>query len=172
MSERLPSLDQLRQISQLVLTKGGGLAEPISIVQIAAKLIRNFPSIFQADKLLLLPTPCPTSTPESGSSTNAAKRNSRYWILPIYKSVSTTCLQGLLVCRRLQIMIDEYQDTNQLLLEMIKPLIDNFRSGNLFIVGDQKQNIYGFREADLRVFSRTTEELTNFQKRLDRLITW
>ena len=69
-------------------------------------------------------------------------------------------------------MIDEYQDTTQLLLEMIKPLIDNFRSGNLFIVGDQKQNIYGFREADLRVFSRTTEELTNFQKRLDRLITW
>jgi len=37
----------------LVPTKGGGLAEPISIVQVAAKLIRNFPSISQADKLLL-----------------------------------------------------------------------------------------------------------------------
>ena len=70
-------------------------------------------------------------------------------------------------------MIDEYQDTNQLLLEMVKPLIDNFRSGNLFIVGDQKQNVYGFRGADVRVFSRTTEELANCQKRLDRpIITW
>lgn len=47
------------------------------------------------------------------------------------------------------ILVDEFQDTNNLqriLLEMLK------REGNLFVVGDAQQSIYGFRYADLEVF--------------------
>ncbi|MEE9200904.1 MAG: UvrD-helicase domain-containing protein [Candidatus Brocadiales bacterium] len=47
------------------------------------------------------------------------------------------------------ILVDEFQDTNKLQ----KTLIDLLRShGNLFVVGDARQSIYGFRDADLDVF--------------------
>ena len=43
------------------------------------------------------------------------------------------------------ILIDEYQDVNQLQAHLIDLLA---QKSNLFIVGDQKQAIYGFRNAD------------------------
>lgn len=57
------------------------------------------------------------------------------------------------------IMVDEYQDTNTLQYEILLPLMDNLSSGNLFIVGDPKQSIYGFRNADVAVFNQTKEEI-------------
>ncbi|MDE0299960.1 MAG: UvrD-helicase domain-containing protein [Candidatus Poribacteria bacterium] len=53
------------------------------------------------------------------------------------------------------IMIDEYQDTNRLQYDIIKPLVSDFETGNLFVVGDRKQSIYGFRGADVRIFGQT-----------------
>ena len=70
------------------------------------------------------------------------------------------------------IMVDEYQDTNQIQFEILSLLSDNFRSGNLFIVGDPKQSIYGFRGADVSVFNQTTEALSDFQKKLNRDFVW
>ncbi len=47
------------------------------------------------------------------------------------------------------ILVDEFQDTNSLQ----KSIIDLLRSeNNLFVVGDEKQSIYGFRNADVQVF--------------------
>ena len=46
------------------------------------------------------------------------------------------------------IMIDEYQDTNPLQEEFISKIANN----NLFMVGDMKQSIYGFRDADPTIF--------------------
>ena len=68
------------------------------------------------------------------------------------------------------IMVDEYQDTNQIQFEILSLLSDNFRSGNLFIVGDPKQSIYGFRGADVSVFNQTTGALGDFQKKLNRIL--
>ena len=53
------------------------------------------------------------------------------------------------------IMIDEYQDTDQLQFDIIRLLISDFKSGNLFIVGDPKQSIFSFRNAEVRIFDET-----------------
>lgn len=57
------------------------------------------------------------------------------------------------------IMIDEYQDTNDLQLDIFLPLLNDLSVGNLYVVGDKKQSIYGFRDADLNVFDRTREKI-------------
>ncbi len=48
-----------------------------------------------------------------------------------------------------QIMVDEFQDTNPLQLELIETLSDG---KNLFLVGDYKQSIYSFRGAEPALF--------------------
>ena len=78
-----------------------------------------------------------------------------------------TLLQNQMIRNRLAqryayIMVDEYQHTNMLQYEILKPIISDFSTGNLFIVGDQKQSIYGFRDADVRVFQQTTEEILEY----------
>jgi ATP-dependent exoDNAse (exonuclease V) beta subunit len=59
-------------------------------------------------------------------------------------------------------LVDEFQDTNGLqrqLLEQLALQKSGRDSANLFIVGDSKQSIYGFRGADVAVFSAMTERL-------------
>ena len=56
-------------------------------------------------------------------------------------------------------MIDEYQDTNKLQYKLVKLLTNNLNDSNLFIVGDPKQSIYGFRGADVHVFDKTKRKI-------------
>ncbi len=70
-----------------------------------------------------------------------------------------------------QIMVDEFQDTNQIQLEVINQISRE----NLFVVGDAQQSIYGFRHADVELFELLGERLaaagrratlqTNFRSR-------
>jgi len=54
-----------------------------------------------------------------------------------------------------EIMIDEYQDTSHIQEAMLKLLSKNGDgTDNLFMVGDIKQSIYGFRQADPSLFYR------------------
>ena len=46
------------------------------------------------------------------------------------------------------IMVDEFQDTNRLQLDVLEAL----ERDNLFAVGDELQSIYGFRHADVTIF--------------------
>src|SRR4051794_7963143 len=46
------------------------------------------------------------------------------------------------------IMVDEFQDTNHVQLDLLELLADD----NLFTVGDAQQAIYGFRHADVEIF--------------------
>lgn len=62
------------------------------------------------------------------------------------------------------VMIDEYQDTNEIQYEIFMPILNNLKKGNLFVVGDEKQSIYMFREAELEVFYRTKSEITKINK--------
>ena len=49
------------------------------------------------------------------------------------------------------IMVDEFQDTNRLQTELLD-LLTADADGDLFVVGDEFQSIYGFRHADVAVF--------------------
>jgi ATP-dependent exoDNAse (exonuclease V) beta subunit len=55
---------------------------------------------------------------------------------------------GALRERFARIMVDEFQDTNPLQLQ----LLGHLDAGNVFLVGDALQSIYGFRHADVGVF--------------------
>ena len=50
--------------------------------------------------------------------------------------------------RFLHVLVDEYQDTNHSQFRMVEQLARGH--GNIFVVGDDDQSIYGFRGADLR----------------------
>jgi len=47
-------------------------------------------------------------------------------------------------------LVDEFQDTNRLQWEILRPLLGP--GSNFFAVGDDKQSIYRFRDADVSVF--------------------
>ena len=58
------------------------------------------------------------------------------------------------------ILVDEFQDVNRLQKEIIYSLAAP-GEGKLFIVGDPKQAIYGFRGGDVEVFSEAQKEITH-----------
>ena len=55
------------------------------------------------------------------------------------------------------LMVDEFQDTNRLQLELVGLLRDDRTS--VFFVGDEFQSIYGFRHANVDVFRRQRDRL-------------
>ncbi len=58
------------------------------------------------------------------------------------------------------LLVDEFQDTDPLQVELVKALCDNeVTRGKLFFVGDFKQSIYRFRGADPHVFRLLREEI-------------
>lgn len=62
------------------------------------------------------------------------------------------------------IMIDEYQDTNEVQYKIFMPILSYLQHGNLFVVGDEKQSIYMFRDADLRIFNQTKTDIAAAEK--------
>ncbi|WP_226023612.1 UvrD-helicase domain-containing protein [Halomicrobium salinisoli] len=59
------------------------------------------------------------------------------------------------------VMVDEFQDTDPRQWELVKLLsgVDEQTASNVFLVGDEKQSIYGFRGADVTTFGEARMEL-------------
>ena len=57
------------------------------------------------------------------------------------------------------LLVDEFQDTDPLQVELALLLADN-DDGRLFFVGDAKQSIYRFRRADVALYLRVRDEVT------------
>lgn len=56
------------------------------------------------------------------------------------------------------LLVDEFQDTDPVQVEIVLALAGN-TPGKLFIVGDPKQSIYGFRRADIEMYAATRRAL-------------
>lgn len=72
------------------------------------------------------------------------------------------------------ILIDEYQDTSQAQFDLLNRVMNSWSpdSGNTFFaVGDPMQSIYGFRDADLRLFQDTYEHGLQFAQIEPRQLT-
>ena len=67
--------------------------------------------------------------------------------------------------RYVQIMVDEYQDTNEIQDTIFRLISDNGQ--NLFFVGDVKQSIYGFRRADPTIFLEKYREYDDYNTAAD-----
>jgi ATP-dependent exoDNAse (exonuclease V) beta subunit len=61
------------------------------------------------------------------------------------------------------VMVDEFQDTNMLQLQIAEQLSEN----NLCTVGDDKQSIYSFRHADVEVFRARERAAARIQRLAD-----
>jgi ATP-dependent helicase/nuclease subunit A len=57
------------------------------------------------------------------------------------------------------VMVDEFQDTNQAQQKIIYALAHPTDGEKLFVVGDAKQSIYRFRQAQVSVFNRTSSDV-------------
>lgn len=64
------------------------------------------------------------------------------------------------------VLVDEYQDTNDLQDTIFNALSDNGK--NLFMVGDVKQSIYGFRKANPKNFLKNRNELPAYKENSDK----
>lgn len=65
-----------------------------------------------------------------------------------------------------EIMIDEYQDINEVQSLIFKTISAD--ESNLFMVGDVKQSIYGFRRAMPEIFINTKSSLQKYDREQDR----
>jgi len=82
----------------------------------------------------------------------------------------------------LHLMVDEFQDTNTAQWGIIEALGGGDKANMTFLVGDDKQSIYGFRGADVSVFTTVKEKivtadgknpaLTTSFRTQSRLINW
>lgn len=70
------------------------------------------------------------------------------------------------------LMVDEFQDTDSRQWELVSLLAelaeDDVETDNVFLVGDKKQSIYGFRGAEVTTFDKAKEELKQQNRTLGR----
>lgn len=70
------------------------------------------------------------------------------------------------------ILIDEFQDTDSIQFNLIRKITNNFDDDhNVFVVGDEKQSIYGFRNAQLNVFQDFKKEISNRYSQTKGVVT-
>jgi ATP-dependent exoDNAse (exonuclease V) beta subunit len=182
-----------RELAPLIVTKDGKISkrdflgsrvetdtikEEIDFLVRAGNHLLSFPSITDDDELLIRVTrPLLTVYSEVHDAYENQKSQARQLDfddlqIKVRDLLQQESIREQLAQRYPYIMVDEYQDTDQLQYEILRPLISDFKSGNLSIVGDQNQSIYRFRGADVRVFDQTRKEITEYQSALTEDFTW
>jgi ATP-dependent helicase/nuclease subunit A len=84
----------------------------------------------------------------------------------------------LLESRYQHLLVDEFQDTSDAQWQLIWHLVQSWREGvsvdqdqplppTIFVVGDRKQSIYGFRDADARVLGRAAAQIRQLRGEAD-----
>jgi ATP-dependent exoDNAse (exonuclease V) beta subunit len=96
----------------------------------------------------------------AGTLDEVKRRQGTVFIEDIGKQLSSYIKAGIvpdiyfrLGDRIFHYLIDEFQDTSRIQWRNLKPLIEESlsKNGSLFVVGDMKQAIYGFRDADYQI---------------------
>ena len=72
----------------------------------------------------------------------------------VARGIEQSNLEFLTVLRQLYpvALIDEFQDTDTYQFVIFKTLFEGFSNGTLYLIGDPKQAIYGFRGADIHTY--------------------
>ena len=72
----------------------------------------------------------------------------------VARGIEQSNLEFLTVLRQLYpvALIDEFQDTDTYQFAIFKTLFEGFSKGTLYVIGDPKQAIYGFRGADIHTY--------------------
>lgn len=93
-------------------------------------------------------------------------------ILRAKSLLSDSLIREMAMKKVKHIMVDEFQDTNQLQYDILQDMVPELKDQNsdkeqpnLFIVGDGKQSIYAFRNADVRVFNAAAEKIAQINSR-------
>ncbi|MBN1902632.1 UvrD-helicase domain-containing protein [Candidatus Sumerlaeota bacterium] len=66
-------------------------------------------------------------------------------------------------------LVDEFQDTDPLQWRLFYHLTNDRDPGALFLVGDPKQSIYGFRRADVRLFYKAQDHIYQKNRKISSL---
>lgn len=188
----------LTEIAPLTITKGGTISKQnllgrgvktdtieaeIDFLVRAANYCQSFPTFTDDDKLLICVTHQLLAVYDEVQRAYENRKRQTGQLdfddlqIKIRDLLQRESIREQLAKRYPYIMVDEYQDTDQLqyeILDLLAVISENARQqkpsdsklDNLFIVGDQKQSIYGFRGADVRVFDRTRQDITDYQSRL------
>ena len=187
------SLPILSKLPPLILTRSGDIAKQnllgrgtdtasveadIRFLTEAAERFRAFPSLTDDDSSLIRATnPLLAIYDQIRDQYDSYKR--QHGVLDfedlqieVRNLLQDASIRGRLARQYRYIMMDEYQDTNGLQYSIIKPLVSDFESGNLFIVGDRKQSIYGFRGGDVRVFRQTLTAMAERQSDITDDFVW
>ena len=101
------------------------------------ELTETFSTAYQAEKLRM-------NTADFSDQEHLALR------LLVAESGEPTALGGQVAARYVEVLVDEYQDTNEVQNAIFRAVSKG--GGNLFTVGDVKQSIYRFRLADPTIF--------------------
>ena len=69
-------------------------------------------------------------------------------------------------------LIDEFQDTDSVQWEIFQKIFLESRDNRLFVIGDPKQSIYGFRGADIHTYMRAKQQILGNEKPYQLTTNW
>lgn len=89
--------------------------------------------------------------------------------LKLYEALEDEEVRNRIAGRFKYIMVDEFQDTNELQYQIVRRMARDLTDINLLcVVGDRKQSIYGFRGAEVAVFTRATADIKKVNRDKNR----